>query len=372
MESYLERAKRIVVKVGASVLTSKSGHFSKEHVEKVAEGILSVLKESREVVLVSSGAIACGMDVLGIKTRPKELPMLQACAAIGQGKLMKVYEDFFSKRKFHTAQVLLTRDGIQDHERCLNARNTLNALLRMKVLPIVNENDTVATEEIRFGDNDTLSALVSSLIEADLLVILSDVDGFYLKDKTKLKAVQSLAQINEELRSHLYRINRAKTTGGMAAKLEAARFAMQAGIPMVIANGLEEGVLRRILRDESVGTQFYASEKKRGLRKNWLAFSKAKGDVQIDDGAIKALIQNGKSLLPRGVVGVQGNFNLGDPIRIVDSNGVEVARGLVNYGCEDLEKIKGRRTDEIRQVLGYKDYDEVVHRDNLVLTYREK
>ncbi len=372
MKSPATQAKRVVVKVGTSILTSKTGHFSKEHVEKIAEEIFGVLKQGYEIVLVSSGAIACGMDVLDMKSRPKELPKLQACAAIGQGKLMKIYEDFFAKRKFHTAQVLLTRDGIQDRERHLNIRNTLNTLIKMHVLPIVNENDTVATEEIRFGDNDNLSAFVSSLIGADLLIILSDVDGFYLEGKKRLETVQSLTQIDRELKGHLYHMERAKTTGGMEAKLEAARIAMQAGVPMVIANGFEAGILQKILAGQSVGTRFLAQERKRNLKKNWLAFSHAKGDVQVDHGARKALIEQGKSLLPSGILKVHGSFGIGDAVRIVDSENKEVARGLVNYDNEELDKIKGIRTDKIREILGYKYYDEAVHRDNLVITSGEK
>jgi glutamate 5-kinase len=362
------RNRRIVVKVGTSILTSKNGQFSKEQVERVSSEILDVLKEGCRAVLVSSGAIACGMDVIGMKVRPKELPGLQACAAIGQGKLMKIYEDFFSRRKFHTAQVLLTRDGIQEHARYLNARNTLNALLRMSVLPVVNENDTVATEEIRFGDNDTLSALVSSLVDADLLIILSDVDGFYVEGKNRLETVRSLAEIDGNLRSHVYKNERARTTGGMETKLEAARFAMQAGVPMIIASGREPGVLHRILSGEKLGTLFLAGEKKRQSRKNWLAFSHPQGTIRIDDGARKALVDQGRSLLPSGILSVDGNFDLGDAVRVLDSGGKEIARGLVNYNAEQTARIKGLKTDQIRETLGYKDFDEVIHRDNLVVT----
>ncbi len=371
MKEKVGKIRRIVVKVGTSILTAKSGRFSRDEVERISAEVLEILKEGCEVVLVSSGAIGCGMDVLGLKSRPKELPLLQACAAIGQGKLMKFYEDFFSKRKFHTAQILLTRDGIQDRERYLNARNTFNALLRMRVLPVVNENDTVATEEIRFGDNDNLSAFVSALVEADLLVILSDVDGFYLKGKTRLDQVKSLSQIDKDLRAHLYSNERAETTGGMEAKLEAARLAMQSGVPMVIANGREKGILKKILAGEPVGTWFHASLKKRALRKNWLAFSHAKGDLEVDDGARKALIERGTSLLPTGIRKVHGAFNLGDAVRIIDAKGAEIARGLANYGAEELEKIRGHRTDEIQKLLGYKYYDEVIHRDNMVITAGE-
>lgn len=368
MNVSLKHVKRIVVKVGTSVLVAGGGKLSKRRIDAVAGEVLNLLNEGREVVMVTSGAIACGMEALGLKARPKELPKLQACAAIGQGKLMKIYEDYFSRRHFHTAQILLTRDGLQDRERYLNARNTLNALLRMRILPIVNENDTVATEEIRFGDNDILSALVSSLIAADLLVILSDVDGFYLKDKTRLGTIHSLSQIESELKEHLYTVQREKTRGGMEAKLEAACFAMQAGVPMVIASGLGTGVLAKILGRESVGTWFYANERKRTQRKNWLAFSHTKGDIEIDEGAVKAVVHGGKSLLPSGIVKTSGSFQLGDAVRVLGPRGQEIGRGLVNYAQEEIERIRGRKTDEIQGVLGYKDYDEVVHRDNFVIT----
>lgn len=366
--SFLKEAGRIVVKVGASVLTAGGEKISKTSVERVAEEVLGLMRDGCQVVLVSSGAIACGMEALGLKARPKELPRLQACAAIGQGKLMKLYEDFFSRHQFHTAQVLLTRDGLQDRERYLNTRNTINTLLRMGILPVVNENDTVATEEIRFGDNDILSALVSSLAEADLLVILSDVDGFYLKDRTRVDSIVSLSQIDQELKKHLVVHNRAKTTGGMEAKLQAARFAMQSGVPMVIASGLKAGVLRRIVDGEPVGTCFLAGSKKRAQRKNWLAFSSAKGEVVVDGGAERALVASGRSLLPSGIVKVSGSFQLGDAVRIMDRRGYEIGRGLVNYSREEIETIRGRKTQEIRSLLGYKYYDEVIHRDNLVIT----
>lgn len=362
-----KKYKRIVLKIGTSILTGANGQFSREHVEKLCERVLKAVKAGCEMVLVSSGAIACGMDVLDLKLRPKELPRLQACAAIGQGKLMKIYEEFFSRRGYHTAQVLLTRDGIEDRERYLNARNTLLTLLKMKIIPVVNENDTVATEEIRFGDNDTLSALVSSLVDADFLLILSDVEGFYLKDKTILSCVDSLHQLDHELRSHIFTNKREKTTGGMETKLQAARFLMQAGIPMVVGSGSDEQILDKILSGESAGTRFSSGRERRAQKKNWLAFSKTAGDIQVDSGAKRAILEGGKSLLPSGVIRVSGKFGLGDIVRIVDPEGTTVGRGLANYSSEDLEKIKGLKTHEIGKVLGYKYYDEVIHRDNLAV-----
>jgi len=367
MTHRLKILKRVVVKVGTSILTDSSGQFSKEHAEKLCAQVLEALKMGREIVLVSSGAIASGMDVLGMKTRPKELPKLQACAAVGQGKLMRVYEEFFAKKGFHAAQVLLTRDGVEDRERYLNARNTLQTLLKMKILPIVNENDTVATEEIRFGDNDTLSALVGSLVEADLLLILSDVEGFYRKDKTLVRKVETVREIHHELRKHLFQNKREKTIGGMETKLEAARFLMQAGISMVVANGSDEHILAKILRGEDVGTWFSGGRTRRTQKKNWLAFSKTAGDIHVDAGARKALAEGGKSLLPSGIVKISGTFGVGAVVRVLDTDGALIARGLTNYSFEELGKIKGLKTQEISKILGYKYYDEVIHRDNLVI-----
>ena len=251
----IKNARRIVLKAGTSILTSRKGLFQPEAVARLGKGILSLIRAKREVVLVSSGAIAFGMQTLGLKQRPRELAKLQACAAIGQGQLMHAYENFFSKKGTHTAQILLTRDGLATGRRSLNARHTLDELFSLGILPIVNENDTIATEEITFGDNDQLSVRVAQLVEADLLVILSDVDGFYLKDESRVRVVRGHKQI-EKLIPHLRDRRRENTVGGMRAKLGAARMAMQWGIPLLLVNGHEKEILKRVLHGEEVGTLF--------------------------------------------------------------------------------------------------------------------
>ncbi len=255
MSRRFKASRRIVLKAGTSILTSRQGVFSGKAIERLGLGILSLARAKRETVLVSSGAIALGMQTLGLKARPKELKKLQACAAIGQGKLMHAYEDFFSKKKLHTAQILLTRDVLEVRSRSRNARHTFDQLFSLGILPIVNENDTVATDEITFGDNDFLSVWVANLVRADLLIILSDVDGFFLKDGSRISLVEGTRQI-EKLSSHLRDQKREHTVGGMKAKLEAARVAMSSGIPFLLVNGHEEGILEKVMAGKDVGTLF--------------------------------------------------------------------------------------------------------------------
>jgi len=366
MRESLKEARRIVLKAGTSILTSQRGVFLQKEVSRLGKGILSLLHQKREVVLVSSGAIALGMQTLRLKHRPAELRRLQACAAIGQGKLMKSYEEFFSPHGLHTAQVLLTRDALETKNRFFNAKHTFEELFSMGILPVVNENDTVATEEITFGDNDLLSVWVASLIHADLLVILSDVDGFYLGDGSRIRAVEEWRQI-EKLSSHLRDQKKERTVGGMKAKLEAAKLAMQSGIPLLIVNGHQQDILERALRGEDVGTLFAAGEKRRTARENWIAFSAPKkGILSVDRGAYEALVTGRKSLLPRGVVSCQGKFSRGDVVELCFDSKI-FARGVVFYSHEELSKIAGRRSDEIQSLLGYKRKDEIVHRNDLVV-----
>lgn len=255
MRERLKNAKRWVVKLGTSVLTTTEGHFSSKQLDQIASQVAALLGKKIEVILVSSGAIALGMETLGRAKRPTALPELQACAAIGQGKLMKAYETSFSVHGFHTAQILLTRDGIQDRERYANARRTIETLLEMGVVPIVNENDTVATEEIKFGDNDILAAQVAHMTQTNLLVLLSDIDGFYLRDKTLIRQIRSTDEL-KEYASHVHEKRNEKTAGGMTTKLEAAQMAMNAGIPVVLANGRDSEVMARILKGEEIGSLF--------------------------------------------------------------------------------------------------------------------
>jgi len=366
-KEILKNAKRIVIKIGSSILCDQKEEFSRDCVKKIAEEILFLLKSGKECVLVSSGAIACGMDMIGVKKRPKELPILQACAAIGQGKLMKYYEDFFVARKFHTAQILLTQDILHDRQRYLNTRNTFNALLGLGVLPVVNENDTVATDEIRFGDNDRLSASVSQITGADLLINLSNVPGVLDDDKNTILEISSASEL-ENLKSMIFESKAEKTVGGMKSKLDAARTLMTSGVPMIIADGKDFKILRKIFDGKNEGTLFIPFMKRESFTRTWLAHSASpKGKIRVDAGAFEAIHNKGKSLLPGGINGLEGHFKAGDAVRIINAKGEEFARGLSNYSSEELNKIQGKKSSEIESVLGYKFYDEVVHRDNLIL-----
>ena len=362
----LKAARRIVLKAGTSILTSPKGFFSRRAIARLGKEILSLIHSGHEVVLVSSGAIACGMKTLGLKRRPAELKKLQACAAIGQGKLMHAYEEFFSKQGIHTAQILLTRDVLEERVRFLNAKRTLAELFSLGILPIVNENDTVATEEIAFGDNDLLSVGVAHLAQGDLLVLLSDVDGFYLGDGTRIRVVEEWRQL-EKLSTHLRDKKKEISVGGMKAKLEAARLAMQSGIHLLLVNGHKAKVLEKVIRGEDVGTLFAAGQRRRTARENWIAFSAPKkGSLFVDRGAYEVLTRSPKSLLPRGVTRHEGKFGRGEVVELRFESQV-FGRGLVQYSSEELAKIAGHKTDEIEGILGYKYKDEVIHRNDLVV-----
>jgi glutamate 5-kinase len=365
MQQALNQGKLWVVKIGTSTLVAEDGFFSVSRLEKIVSQITYLMVRGLKVILVSSGAIALGMETLEIEKRPKKLAELQACAAIGQGKLMKAYETAFSENGFHAAQVLLTRDCFQDRTRYLNAKHTMETLLEMGAVPVVNENDTIATEEIKFGDNDTLSAQVASLVGANQLIFLSDIEGFYSEDKTLIRRIASLAEI-KEYRKFIYSKQNEKTAGGMKAKLDAAQISMKAGIPIVLTNGQDDEALKRVLKGEEVGSLFCAGNKKTSARKRWLAYSaKVKGVLVVDKGAYRALAELKKSLLPGGILSLSGDFASGDLVQLADEDGAVFARGLVNYSSDELLKIKGKKTGEIVSVLGKKRCDEVIHRDNL-------
>ncbi len=366
-KQLIKQAKRIVVKVGSSILCDAKGHFSKTRAQIICSELSYLLKQNKKVVLVSSGSVACGMDMLHLKKRPSELPMLQACAAIGQGKLMKVYEDYFVKRKLHTAQMLLTQDILHDRMRYLNTRNTLLSLIKLRALPIVNENDTVATDEIKFGDNDRLSAMVALIMGADLVINLSNVEGVLGSNQRVIGSVSSSSELSK-LTHHLFDEVNQKTVGGMKSKLEAARVLMQSGTPMIIADGKNGKILEQIINGEDVGTLFMPSDKKTSVTRSWLIHSAStKGLIQVDRGAYDALKNHGKSLLPSGIVSSRGNYKAGDAVQISYGAKNIFARGLTHFSSEEVKQIKKRKTSEIKDILGYKFYDEVVHRDNLVL-----
>jgi glutamate 5-kinase len=367
----LGRIRRLVVKVGSGLVTTPGSGVAPERIEALAADIASI-REGRRIVLVSSGAIASGTARLRLPERPRSIPDKQAAAAVGQSVLMWQYEAAFGRHRVQVGQVLLTAQDISDRARYLNAKNTLLALLKFDVLPIVNENDTVAVEEIKVGDNDNLSALVASLIDADLLVLLTDVDGLYTDDPAvnararKLDAVESVtAEIAGLARDRADPIS----VGGMATKLQAARKAAAAGVPMIIANGRESGVLRRIVDGEPVGTYFAPKADRLGARKRWIAFAvPPQGWLTVDAGALEALTQRGKSLLPSGIVEVRGDFASGEVVALRGgTSSEEFARGVVNFDAAEVRKIRGAKTQEIEERLGYKSFDEVIHRDNLVI-----
>lgn len=362
-----DRIKKIVVKIGTSVLTDPSGFFSLSNLRKIIAQVDTLQKSGREVMVVTSGAIGCGMKALGLKRKPKELKTLQACAAIGQSHLMKNYEELFGQYERRIGQVLLTRIAFQDRTRCMNIRNTLQELLHLRATPVINENDTVSTEEIRFGDNDTLSVCVAELVEADLLVLLSDVDGLYVEEAI-VGQVDDASEV-DRLFAHIFsKKKNVVTAGGMTTKLEAAKRAMRSGISTVMLNGTKDDVVLDFLSGEPVGTFFVGSKVKQGFKRNWLTdLTQASGNLLVDEGAYNAIVKNGKSLLPSGIRNVEGNFAAGDSVRISGPDGKMFARGIVNYSKDELVRIRGAKTSEILSILGYKHDDEVIHRDDLVV-----
>jgi glutamate 5-kinase len=367
----LTRARRLVVKVGSGQIASPSEGLDAKRISALAADIAGLVGERREVVLVSSGAIVAGTARLGLSSRRRSIPETQAAAAVGQSSLMWHYEQAFKRHGIKVGQVLLTAQDISDRGRYLNARNTLLALLDFGVLPVVNENDTVAVEEIKVGDNDNLAALVAHLVDADLLVLLTDVDGLYTGDPQRDPAairIETVEAVTEEIRRLCFDEVGRVSVGGMATKLEAAQKAGASGIPMVIANGRERGTLGRLLKGEPLGTYFLPRDDRLAARKRWIAFAvPPQGRLMVDAGARKALTEKGKSLLPSGLVEVTGEFRAGEVVALAEPEGDDFARGLVNYDAGDLRKIRGAKTAEIERALGYKGLAEVIHRDNLVV-----
>ena len=370
-KALVNNAQKIVVKVGTSTLTHKNGKLNLEQIELLVRQLSDLRNQGKDVVLVSSGAIGAGMGKLNLEERPKTIPEKQAVAAVGQGILLHIYEKIFAEYGQATAQLLLTKADLEHRQRFLNARNTLLTLLKLGVIPIVNENDTVAFEEIKFGDNDTLAALVGTLIDADLIILLTDIDGFYNGDPRKRKDAKRISVV-ETIDAQVERlagsVGSKFGSGGMATKIAAASIAVNAGIPLMIAHGAEPHIIRKLTGGEDMGTLFLPIEMKPHLRKKWIAFgSHVSGRLMVDDGAKDALIHKGKSLLPSGITAVEGDFAAGDVVEIVDAQGREFARGISNYSWMELHKIKGQKSKNICPILGYKDYDEVIHRDNLSL-----
>lgn len=366
----LKEAQTVVVKVGTRTLTHATGKLNLRYMEKLVRELADLANQGRNVVLVSSGAVGAGIGKLGLERKPQSIPEKQAVAAVGQGLLIQMYEKLFAEYGLVVAQVLLTRDDFNDRKRYLNSRNALKALLNFGVVPIINENDTVAVEEIEFGDNDSLSALVASILDAELLVLLTDIGGLYSanpKLEADAKMLSVVEQITPEIRQLAGETCESLATGGMVTKLLAGEMAANSGIPMVIANGSDPDILQRILDGDDVGTLFCAREKCLESRKRWLAYGQmAHGRIIVDGGAKMALLESGKSLLPSGILEVVGDFEQGDMVAIEDHCGNEFARGLVNYSSVELGKVKGLRTEKAADVL-QRICGEAVHRNNMVV-----
>ncbi len=369
--SLLQNSKTLIVKVGSSLVTNNGEGLDRGAIAAWAAQISALIAQGKQVVLVSSGAVAEGMQRLGWKKRPVEVNELQAAAAVGQMGLVQMYESCFSQHGLHTAQILLTHEDLSDRKRYLNARSTLKTLLNLKVIPIINENDTVVTEEIRFGDNDTLGALVANLIEADTLVILTDQQGLYSADPRKDSSAQFInfeMAGNPALEKMAGGAGSNVGTGGMLTKILAAKRAANSGAHTIIASGREPNVLVRLSAGEAIGTHLQAGQMKIVAKKQWLAdHLRLGGKLVLDAGAANVLTKEGKSLLAIGVVDVQGTFERGDVVACINADGVELARGIVNYNSQEVARIKRKPSHEIEQILGYVEESELIHRDNMVL-----
>ena len=366
----LTDAKRIVVKLGSNVITAKNG-LNLDVIGAISSQVSALINKGIEVILVSSGAMAAGMRIMEMERRPDEIPKRQAISAIGQGGVMNAYEKSFAAYDKKIAQILLTGDDLNNRKRYLNARNTLNTLMDWKIVPIVNENDTIMIEEIKLGDNDNLAAMIALLMDADFLFILTDIDGLYNKDPRQFpdaRLIPKVTRIKKEIEEFASHIPGTLGTGGMLSKVQAAQKVTSAGIPMVVARGSTENVLLKLFAGQDLGTYFVPKEGKMASRKCWIAHTLApKGSIVIDEGAVRAVKQNGKSLLPIGVVAVEGNFEEGAAVDFKTSDNEVIGVGLVNYSSSDINLIKGLKTSQIMACLGGKHYDEIIHRNNLVL-----
>ena len=368
----LKKAKRIVVKVGTSTITYANGKRNFSQIDRLARELSDLQNQGKEMILVSSGAVAVGVDRLGLTAKPSTIPGKQACAAVGQGVLMHTYEKLFADYGQIVAQVLITRTEAIDRHRYTNCRNTFMTLLQQGVIPIVNENDVVALDELKIGDNDNMSALVAGIVDADLVIILSDIDGLYTANPAthpEATLVHTVQEITPEIEASAGGVGSSRGTGGMATKIQAAKAATNSGIQLVIASGTEKNAIPRILQGEEIGTLFVSRENRLQFRKRWLAFgAKIQGSIVVDDGCAKAIRKaGGCSILPAGIYQVVGDFQSGSTISVIDKEGHELARGLVHYTAAELEKIKGCKSSDIEGILGHKNYDEVIHRDDLVI-----
>ncbi len=369
--ALLQGVKRVVIKVGSGVLTT-SNDLNLEIIRRLTAQMIGLRKKGLEIVLISSGAIAAGLRKMGFSKRPQSISQQQAVAALGQSRLIGMYEKEFGSHGQQVAQILLTRDDLTHRRRYLNARNTLFTLLSWGILPIINENDTVVVDEIKFGDNDNLSAMVTGMTEAHLLVSLTNIDGFFDKDPRchdDASLIRLVHQFDRSLMKCASSIPGFLGSGGMASKVKAAQRVSMRGVPTIIANGLKADILDAIFAGRNEGTLFLPSETRLCNRKHWIAFTKApKGSLVIDGGAERAILKQQRSLLPSGIVGVEGRFSVGNAVFLVNEKGEELAIGLVNYHSGDIKKIMGLKSRQIQEKLGFKYDDEVINRDNLVIT----
>jgi glutamate 5-kinase len=363
-------AKRVVIKIGTAVLTDSAGRFDRSHFAALTHALTEVAQD-RELIIVTSGAIALGVERLGLKSRPKAIPAKQAAAACGQSRLMQAYDQAFAEKGRAVAQVLLTHDDVASRKRYLNARRALDELLAHRVVPVINENDTVSVDELKFGDNDALAGVVAGLVEAELLLILSDVPGLFDADPRGNPAAKLLVEV-DKVTAELERAAGGSVsgvgTGGMATKVRAAKRAGEVGTQVIIASGKDAQNITRAVAGEEVGTWFKSQLERLPGRKRWLAHAtKPKGELRVDQGAVDAIAKKGKSLLPSGIRAVHGSFGLGEPVDISGPDGKPFARGISGYAADELRKLAGHKSAEIEQVLGYRYLDEAVHRDDLVL-----
>jgi glutamate 5-kinase len=363
--------KRAVIKIGSGVLTKNDG-LNLKAIKSISRQICHLIDDGLEIILVTSGAMASGVKKIGLLQRPDDIPKRQAVAAVGQAGLIMEYEKAFARFKKNVAQILLTSDDFSNRKRYLNARNTIYTLLSWKIVPIVNENDTVAVEEIEFGDNDNLAAMIALLMDADIFINLTDIEGLYTKDpreNSDAKLIPVVSGINKHHEKIAGNIPGPLGTGGMLSKIKAAKKVTAAGIPMLIAKGERPNVLLNFFSGKTNGTFFTPVKEKLASRKCWLAFSsKPKGAVIIDSGAASAILKKGKSLLPIGIIDVKDDFYVGSAVELRDNKNKTLGIGLVNYSAADIQKIKGLNSNQIKHQLGYQPYDEVIHRDNLVIT----
>jgi glutamate 5-kinase len=369
-ERYTKQTNRVVIKIGSGVLTGEEG-LDLSVIDRIVSQIAGLRQRGIDVIIVSSGAIAAGLPRMGLSRKPTSISLLQAAASVGQTSLMRAYERAFERFSIVVGQMLLTHEDLKNRHRFINARNTILSLIGLGIIPIINENDTVATAEISLSDNDNLAAQILNLCSADLLVILTDIEGLYDRDPRLFpdaKIVPLVGNINRTVKDLALGTSGSVGKGGMRSKVEAAEMAAFMGVPTIIIGGRVADSVTRALTGETIGTLFLPKEEGLTSRKHWIAYTlKAKGSITVDTGAVVALSKGGKSLLPKGVMGVAGDFHIGDSISVMGPDGAEFARGLVNYSAKELTRIKGLNSRDIEGVLGFKYSDEVIHRDNLVL-----